>query len=176
MELDCNAVRNLCAICPPGTTVAGGKISVYGSGYSLGHRGRNNAFQCNGEAAEALLAQIPGDGVVDVLITHGPPLLGPKGLFTVCSEEGVAPIPDTRLRATAEATTMAGCKILAAHISDRIRPKVHVFGHEHSLHGAHRGTRTDTLFLCASSAAEGTNCAENPAVVIDFPIPDLSGI
>lgn len=159
-----------------GTTVAGGRINVYGSTYSLGHRGRNNAFQCNGEAAEALLGQIPGGGEVDLLITHGPPLLGPKGLFTVCSEEGVAPIPDAALRATAEATTMAGCKILAAHISDRIRPKVHVFGHEHSLHGAHRGTRTDTLFLCASSAAEGTNCAENPAVVIDFPIPDLSGI
>lgn len=57
-------------------------------------------------------ALIPSD--TDVLITHGPPL----GVLDLCADG-----------------RRVGCEALAAELSSRLRPRLHVFGHIHEAYG-----------------------------------------
>lgn len=84
---------------------------------------------------------------VDILVTHGPPL-GRR-------DQG----------ATAE--VRYGCVDLLAQVQSRIKPQVHVFGHNHRGYGtSFDGT---TIFINAASVDE-TYAPNNPPIVIDvFP-------
>jgi Icc-related predicted phosphoesterase len=53
---------------------------------------------------------IPSNGLVDVLVTHGPPY----GILDVTYEN-----------------LTVGCEELAIAVKDRIKPRLHVFGHIH---------------------------------------------
>lgn len=86
-------------------------------------------------------AQVPSDR--QVLITHGPPL----GILDL-TRHG----------------KNVGCEELAAALENRLRPKVHVFGHIHESYGTY--TRNGTKFVNASSCTEFYE-ATNAPVVID---------
>jgi Icc-related predicted phosphoesterase len=83
---------------------------------------------------------------IDILVTHGPPI----GYGDFSSYQS-ARMGDEELR---EAV-------------DRIRPKLHVFGHNHGGYGESRNEHT--LFVNASSCDEGYNPSNAP-VVVDWPI------
>mmetsp|Transcript_53252 Transcript_53252/g.53677 ORF Transcript_53252/g.53677 Transcript_53252/m.53677 type:complete len:112 (-) Transcript_53252:185-520(-) len=81
---------------------------------------------------------------VDVLITHGPPL----GRFDVSN--------DHRLR----------CCDLLQEVQNRIRPRLHIFGHVHESYGtSYDGT---TLYVNAANMNSKMN-PHNPCIVIDVP-------
>jgi Icc-related predicted phosphoesterase len=82
---------------------------------------------------------------VDVLVTHGPP-------FGRCDE--------TTCR------TKAGCPHLLRHVQDRVRPRLHVFGHIHEGRGA--SFDGQTLYVNASSVDERYR-PTNPCIVVDVP-------
>ena len=132
----------------------GGTLRVWGCGYSKGHGGENGAWQPQGEARRKMLAQIPPG--VDILITHGPPSSLPREPFG--------------MKKSASDKPMRGCALLLDEVSKK-QPKVHVFGHSHEAHGAHRpdGDGSGTLFVAATSVRETTLTAENPPLVLDVP-------
>jgi len=74
--------------------------------------------------------EIPGD--TDVLITHGPPM----GILDECPDYVR---PNKKVH--------AGCADLAYHV-DRVKPKLHIFGHIHEGSGIHQESKT--LFVNAS--------------------------
>lgn len=85
------------------------------------------------------------DGI-DILVTHGPPI--GYGDFSTYKHARM------------------GCEELRAAV-DRIRPKLHVFGHNHG--GAGEARNEHTLFVNASVLDEGYNPVHKP-IVIDWPI------
>ncbi|XP_067686779.1 metallophosphoesterase MPPED2-like [Haliotis asinina] len=89
---------------------------------------------------------IPSD--TDILITHGPPL----GRGDLCF---------TRQR--------AGCLELLNTIQQRVKPKYHLYGHIHEGYGM--STDGTTTFINASMCTL-RYMPDNPAVVIDFPLPE----
>jgi predicted phosphodiesterase len=95
-----------------------------------------------GEALREKWAMIP-DGI-DVLVTHGPP----QGLLdrTVVGEN-------------------VGCEDLLVEL-DRVRPRLHVFGHIHEAYGTLR--IGPTLYVNASNCTLDYD-PENPAIVVDLP-------
>ena len=78
-------------------------------------------------------------------MTHGPPL--GRGDLTVRHER-------------------AGCFDLLSHVQDRIRPRVHIYGHIHE--GAGVTYDGQTLFVNASSVDLGYRVVEHP-VIVDVP-------
>lgn len=92
-----------------------------------------------GDALREKWDLIPGD--VDVLITHGPP----HGIL------------DRNLEGE-----NCGCEELHAAV-DRIKPKVHAFGHIHLSHGT--GRAGNTLFVNASICTERYDPWQAPVVV-----------
>lgn len=105
----------------------------------------NFAFQYQTDKeANALWSAVPSDGSIDVMVTHGPPFGvrdGPAG------------------------TSNAGCSILLNYVTERIQPRVHVFGHWHAKPGAEK--RGDLLFINAASV-DFDHCSTNPPVVFDL--------
>ncbi len=95
-----------------------------------------------GAALAERWALIPAD--TDVLVTHGPPM-------------GI-------LDRTADGASV-GCEALRDAL-DRVRPRLHVFGHIHEAYGVHRGG--DTLFVNACTCTLDYE-PENAAIVIDVP-------
>lgn len=75
------------------------------------------AFMYDEREAEARWAQIPGG--LDMLITHGPP----KGILDNCVNYETRQLESV------------GCEHLHWEVTNRARPKVHVFGHIHESHG-----------------------------------------
>ena len=107
--------------------------------------GGNVAFQYNtDQSAEEMLSLTPTDGVIDVLVTHGPP-------------RGILDGPGKN----------AGCLILLQHVQQRIKPKVHVFGHWHANPGATK--IEDTTFINASTIDFDYTISHLP-IVFDLPI------
>ena len=101
-----------------------GTITFYGSPYQPEFGGW--AFNVPRGDIDELWERIPSD--VDVLITHGPPL----GRGDVTS-----------------GNHRVGCVSLMKHVRDRLRPRLHVFGHVHEGYGVyHDGT---TAYVNASS-------------------------
>ena len=97
-----------------------------------------------GPELAAKWALIP-DGV-DVLITHGPP----QGILDLTFDDRAV-----------------GCEELRRAIDDRVRPRLHVFGHIHEAYGARQIGRT--MFVNASTCTLAYR-ASNPAVVVDLPL------
>lgn len=84
--------------------------------------------------------RVPSD--TQVLITHGPP----HGILDL-TRHG----------------RNVGCEELAAALENRLRPKVHVFGHIHEGYGTY--TRNGTKFVNASSCTEFYEPVNAPVVV-----------
>lgn len=98
-----------------------------------------------GEPCREKWEAIPSD--TDVLITHGPPL----GRGDLCS-----------------GGTRAGCVDLLKEVQDRVRPRLHVFGHIHEDAGIWSdGT---TMFVNASNVNSGQQTGDQPYVVLDVPV------
>lgn len=90
---------------------------------------------------------IPAD--TDIVVTHGPPL----GILDAC-EDG----------------RHVGCPHLLRHITERVKPKLHVFGHIH--HSAGVTTVGDTQFVNASICNEDYDVEHAPrVVVVPLPLP-----
>jgi Icc-related predicted phosphoesterase len=106
-----------------------------------------------GPALREKWRQIPSD--VDLLITHGPPRgirdqpgkWLPRALSFVAGQRG-----------------HAGCEELRAAV-ERIRPRLHVFGHIHEGYGSE--TRDGTTFVNASSC-DADYRPQNPPIVLDL--------
>ena len=117
-------------------------ISIYGSPWTPEFY--NWAFNVpRGQPSWDTWAKIPDD--TDVLVTHGPPL----GRGDLCTHVG-----------------RAGCYDLLYHVQQRVKPRLHIFGHIHEGYGASfDGT---TLFVNASNL---NFCYEHvhPCIVIDLP-------
>ena len=60
----------------------------------------------------------------DVLITHGPPY-------------GILDTTKMTMKNNPDPNGHVGCEDLRRHVLERVKPKVHIFGHIHSAHGVH---------------------------------------
>lgn len=101
----------------------------------------------NSQQMRDIWAKVPTG--VDVLITHGPP----HGIRDVC--------PDIY----SGADISVGCEVLRKEVLDRIKPKVHVFGHIHE--GAGRHSEYDILFVNAAVCDRHYDVT-NPIQVIEM--------
>lgn len=90
----------------------------------------------------AVWARIPDN--TDVLITHGPP----RGILD-----------------TTSTGKHAGCAELLREVEERVRPKVHAFGHIHEAHGVVE--RGGTAFVNASTCTLQYRPV-HPAIVLDI--------
>lgn len=101
------------------------------------------AFMANrGLAIKAYWDKIPPD--TDILITHGPPF-------------GIQDLTPPRW-----GSRNAGCEELLKAVQ-RIKPKLHVFGHIH--HGYGVTTKDGTIFVNASTCTEEYKATNKPIVV-----------
>jgi Icc-related predicted phosphoesterase len=96
-----------------------------------------------GNDIEAHWKLIPDD--TDVLITHGPPM-------SILDKVG-----------TDDHYHWLGCWDLHRHVTVRIKPKLHVFGHIHSGYG--KEVRDGTIFVNASQVDEMYTLENEPIVV-----------
>ncbi|CAB9502678.1 Metallophosphoesterase domain-containing protein 1 [Seminavis robusta] len=118
------------------------KISVYGSPWTPSFF--QWAFNLErGEALGKVWGRIPND--TDVLVTHGPP----QGRQDVTLHSG-----------------NFGCQDLLQEIQDRVKPRLHIFGHIHEGYGVSYDGHT--LYVNASNLDIGYE-AINPCIVIDLP-------
>ncbi len=92
-------------------------VKFWGSPYTPDHQ--DFAFQLR-QSANEKWSHIPSD--VNVLITHGPPF----GILD--SGHGM---------------DHAGCPVLLSEVIDRIKPKIHIFGHIHEGYGQHAESGTE---------------------------------
>ncbi len=145
-----------CTYLEDASTVVG-TTTFYGSPYQPEFGGW--AFNVPRKDMDELWERIPDD--VDVLITHGPPL-------------GRGDSTSGNMR--------VGCVSLMKHVQQRLRPRLHVFGHVHEGYGVyHDGT---TAYVNASSVTtsstdrpgrggedddDGGGGGINPCVVFDLP-------
>eukprot|EP00658_Telonema_sp_P-2_P047691 TRINITY_DN36298_c0_g1_i2.p1 TRINITY_DN36298_c0_g1~~TRINITY_DN36298_c0_g1_i2.p1 ORF type:complete len:374 (-),score=77.70 TRINITY_DN36298_c0_g1_i2:62-1183(-) len=128
-------------ICDQMVEVEGG-IRIYGTPWTP-YCGRW-AFQCaRGSEIRAKWEQIPQG--VDIVMSHGPPL-----------GRGDGSILGLR----------AGCSELLQEIQERVRPKVHVFGHIHEAAGS--SSDGTTVFVNAASVGNHHRIVHEP-YVFDLP-------
>jgi len=126
-----------------------GSVKFWGSPwtqqYSASGKPSRKGFQLPpGEALQEKWDLIPSD--TDVLLTHGPP-------HTVCdlSDRGIP----------------SGCPGLLKTVVERVKPRLHMFGHIHEGYGTAKLGQTQ--FVNAASINKKTRKLTNPPVVIDFP-------
>lgn len=100
----------------------------------------------NGQELHEKWAMIPAG--VDVLVTHGPP----HGSLDVCRAVGTREL------------VSVGDEALAAAL-DRVRPRVHVFGHIHEGYGQRQHGPT---VLVNASTCKNTYRPTNPPLVVDL--------
>jgi Icc-related predicted phosphoesterase len=115
-------------------------VKFYGSPWTPEFQ-RWSFMKKRGEQIAVFWEQVPAD--TDVLITHGPP-------YDILDE-----VPRT--------SEPQGCKDLLREL-ERIRPKVHVFGHLH-MSGGMVEKRGETIFVNASVLNEAYRVAHSPVVV-----------
>ena len=119
-----------------------GNLTVHGSPWTPHFF--NWAFNLKrGEALQEVWSKIPNG--TDVLITHGPP--HGRGDITLHSGN-------------------FGCVNLLEEIQQRVKPRLHIYGHIHEGYGA--SFDGSTLYVNASSLDIGYE-AINPCIVIDLP-------
>jgi Icc-related predicted phosphoesterase len=106
----------------------------------------------NGKALKSVWDKIPDD--TDVLITHGPPW---GHLDQIVPTEG-------NVTQAGRDSEHLGCELLAARV-EKIKPRIHVFGHIHGSYGQKQVG--ETLFVNAALCNESYQ-AVNPPHVIDI--------
>lgn len=97
------------------------------------------AFERHDEELDVLWNKVPP---ADVLVTHVPPL----GIL------------DENHRGD-----HLGCPVLRRHVFDRIRPRLHVFGHVHESYG--RRVEADVVFMNVCSNTRGTFVRDDAAMM-----------
>lgn len=104
----------------------------------------NWAYMKDDDELDAIFAKIPED--TDVLITHGQP-------YDICDPVGY------------------GSHTLVKHL-DRVKPKVHIFGHAHEGYGYQKYNETDCYNVAVCSPAEAeynyTYKVINPITVVEI--------
>ena len=115
-------------------------IKFYGTPFSKKRaQSTNHAFQMSSEELKSRWAKIPDD--IDILMTHTPP-------YGIHDVGNYSPEPQ-------------GCKYLLQEVTQRIKPKFHVFGHIHSGYGSQE--IGGTAFINAAMAIAGNSF--NPPTV-----------
>eukprot|EP00802_Teleaulax_amphioxeia_P014439 Tamp_14504.p1 GENE.Tamp_14504~~Tamp_14504.p1 ORF type:complete len:467 (-),score=43.02 Tamp_14504:225-1415(-) len=132
-------------------------IQVFGSGIQPRHH--DWAFQrARGAEIRASWQRIPTN--TQLLVTHGPPLGRGDRLLQPGIEETAVQVPCGERDVD---SVRAGCADLLEEVRDRVRPRLHVFGHVHrdvlsdSFNGA-------TLFVNAALCDRHNNLRQNATV------------
>lgn len=115
---------------------------VYGSPWQISYN--DWAFYADSEKAKEVWGRIPSD--TDILVTHNPP----DNIMDLGEDE-----------------TREGCPILRRNIEERVKPKVHVFGHVHEGYGMEK--IGETIFINASVCDEKYEPVNAP-IVFKLPI------
>lgn len=134
-------------LCDSGTEFEG--LKIWGSPWTSWFHGvhpRCKAFMVKGSKLNAKWNQIPPN--IDILVTHNPLY----GVF------------DAVPRAFEGTYESVGCMELKLHVTERIKPKLHVFGHIHE-HGGKRLQSSNTLFVNASYVNEHYKPVNSPVRV-----------
>jgi len=121
-------------------------IKVYGSPWTAIHGQPGKSFQIPRPELKDKWEKIPRD--VDILVTHGPP----HGI----RDENAGKVN-------------AGCKDLERLVTERLRPRIHVFGHIHEGYGWINNGKT--LFINASiqaSRIKAEGSSVNSPFVVDY--------
>jgi len=103
-------------------------------------------FECSEEARERHWSAV---GHVDVLITHVPPL----GILDLTRKGG-----------------RQGCSVLRHHVFERIRPRLHLFGHTHEGYGRHE--EDGIVFVNASNCTRLNFAKETDFTIMTMGIRD----
>lgn len=119
-------------------------VKIYGSPW---HEHRNsmlkwaNNFGIQSKELQHKWKLIPDD--TDILMTHFPPI-------GICTDNHI------------------GCSILRKEVLERVKPKLHVFGHNHSYHGAslYSGDGDKIQFVNAASQIFASNL--HKPIVVDY--------
>lgn len=90
-------------------------LSVYGSPWQPEFYDWAFNYPHNGREAEQIWSRIPD--ATDILITHGPPY----DILDQCDDGN-----------------KAGCRVLRRNIEERVRPRLHIFGHVHEGYGKYQ--------------------------------------
>lgn len=112
-------------------------LKIYGSPWQPRHAG--NGFQANRTSLDEIWKQIPDD--TDILVTHGPP----KGFGDKCRD-----------------SRRVGCQQLYKHVSLRVKPKYHIFGHIHEDYGV--WCDNNTTFINAAICNRGYKPDRQPII------------
>ena len=122
-------------------------LRFYGSPDVRQHGSPGQAFSFERSELKALREAIPDD--IDVLITHSPPL----GVLDLCHHGD-----------------FSGCEDLLVQVNERIKPKLHIFGHIHESYGAvSNGTTTfvNGAICIKTDPKEGKKAIRKP-IVFDY--------
>jgi Icc-related predicted phosphoesterase len=105
--------------------------------------GIDMAFERPNDERDHLLSQIPAN--IDILVTHTPP----RGIGDFVSKRNL----------------LIGDEILLRHVTERIKPKYHVFGHNHEGHGFYYPYQYgDTIFANAAVCTNSYKPRQLPLV------------
>jgi Icc-related predicted phosphoesterase len=124
-------------------------LNLFGSPYTP--RFHDWAYMKKRTQLDVVWQSVPDE--VDILITHGPP----KGVLDLTRD------------IESKALVQVGCTALRRHIDERIKPKIHVFGHLHDEKGiSNYGmfTRGETRFINCSCCDLACTLL-NPGFVVD---------
>ncbi len=120
-------------------------LNIYGSPHTKEFYGWAWPYY-NEESADLIWKRIPDN--VDILVTHQPPYgVGDLSEFYRKGED-----PNV------------GCKILLSHV-ERVKPKLHVFGHIHSARGLYKILDWSTIFINAANCNEAYKAVNRPIVI-----------
>ncbi len=134
-----------------GSSAKKGGVAIYGSPYQPEHQSWAFNLKRGAECAKKW-SQIPTDGSVDILMTHGP-AIGHGDQMRADNGGG-----------------RAGCVDLYKTITTAMQraPPVHCFGHVHEGYGV--TTNGTTVYMNASTLGSK---GMNPPIVFDFPLPAI---
>jgi len=154
-----NETESIDYLCDSGTEYEG--LKIWGSPWSLLFEGINphcTAFTGNEELLKEKYAMIPDD--VDILITHSPPFGIFDSVKDICCQCGY------------DCVNPVGSKSLLEELLNRIKPKLHVFGHIHE-HGGKQlifkregyGDENETICVNASIIDEDYIKRDEPCYI-----------
>lgn len=118
------------------------KVKIFGSPWTAIYGKPGKAFQIPNSNLNERWENIPRD--TDILITHMPPY---------------------QIRDSNSGKVRSGCQDLARTVIDRVKPKLHVFGHIHESYGWEN--KEGILFVNAASKRPRSKHLNSP-VVIDY--------
>ena len=117
-------------------------IKLYGCPFSIRGDSTNTAFQMSTEELKSKWEKIPFD--TNILLTHTPP-------YGINDLKKLDPEPQ-------------GCKNLLKEVTERVKPKLHLFGHIHGRNGSHK--IGETMFVNAAIKRFGSNFCQ--PIVFDY--------